>query len=180
MFKEEGKRGVVYLVYPFALKVEKRGSKAMYRIAHEGRWLKKVNFYGIGPRLYFPGKKFLLMQYVRGERILDFFKHASLEEKKLVILEVFRQCSVLDKLHIDKQEMHHPLKHILIGKKIILIDFERCKFSEKPKNVTQFAQFLSQLGFELPRKDFERFLKEYKKSYREEDYMRIRDLIRRF
>jgi len=56
--------------------------------------------------------------------------------------EILRQCFILDKLKLNKMEMHHPLKHIIINKKINLIDFERTYKTEKPKNVTQFLQFL--------------------------------------
>ncbi|MEK6857590.1 MAG: hypothetical protein AABX39_03305, partial [Nanoarchaeota archaeon] len=35
-----------------------------------------------------------------------------------------------------------PLKHILIGKTVVMIDFERCHFTEDPKNSRQFMQFL--------------------------------------
>ena len=50
---------------------------------------------------------------------------------------------VLDNLKIDKEEMHHPLKHIIISNNNpYLIDFERVHYSSNPKNVTQFCQFL--------------------------------------
>ena len=39
--------------------------------------------------------------------------------------------------------MHHPIKHIIVNKnKPCIIDFERVHFSQNPKNVTQFCQFL--------------------------------------
>ena len=59
-----------------------------------------------------------------------------------MIKEVLEQCFVLDSLHVDKEEMHHPHKHILIDKEPVLIDFERAHYTEKPQNVTQFCQFL--------------------------------------
>jgi len=39
--------------------------------------------------------------------------------------------------------MHHPVKHIIIkNNSPVLIDFERCRYTEEPKNVTQFCDFL--------------------------------------
>ena len=39
--------------------------------------------------------------------------------------------------------MHRPLKHVIVNKnKAYLIDFERAHHVVKPKNVTQFCQFL--------------------------------------
>ena len=51
----------------------------------------------------------------------------------------------MDKLRINKQEMSHPQKHIIIEKSNnpALIDFERCKYTLNPSNVTQFCDFLS-------------------------------------
>jgi len=50
----------------------------------------------------------------------------------------------MDKLGINKEEMHRPLKHIIINQKgkVVLLDFERCYLTEKPHNVTQFGDFL--------------------------------------
>ena len=50
---------------------------------------------------------------------------------------------LLDSLKVDKEEMHHPLKHIIVSEnKPCLLDFERAHYSQNPKNVTQFCQFL--------------------------------------
>ncbi len=38
--------------------------------------------------------------------------------------------------------MHRPIKHILVGKKAVMIDFERCHFAKDPKNLRQFLQFI--------------------------------------
>ena len=49
----------------------------------------------------------------------------------------------MDELGINKFEMHHPLKHIIIEKNTpVLIDFERCRHTDDPKNVSQFCDFL--------------------------------------
>ena len=41
--------------------------------------------------------------------------------------------------------MTNPYKHIIIDKNNnpVLIDFERCRYTEQPKNVTQFLQYLT-------------------------------------
>ena len=51
----------------------------------------------------------------------------------------------MDLAGINKEEMHRPYKHIIITKKEnpVMIDFERCRRSIDPKNVTQFCQFIS-------------------------------------
>lgn len=69
------------------------------------------------------------------------------KNKKIIlklIKECLEQCFILDSLKVDKEELHHPLKHILITKqkKVVMLDFERCHIVEYPKNVTQFVVFL--------------------------------------
>ena len=51
---------------------------------------------------------------------------------------------IMDKLKMNKEEMSHPQKHILVDKKNnpVLIDFERAHYTIKPGNVTQFCDFL--------------------------------------
>ena len=174
-----GKRSVVYCFLWFAVKVKRTESTAINRLANETYWLKILQQYHIGPRLYFFGKHFLILQRVRGERVLDFFTLASLEEKKFVVFEVLRQCRILDQLHVDKLEMHRPVKHILITKrkKVVMIDFERCKYAQKPKNVTQFIQFLPKLGIEFDKEKMRKRLQRYKNSYNGIEYGSILKLL---
>jgi len=61
-----------------------------------------------------------------------------------IIKNILEQCRIMDKLKINKKEFHKPIKHIIVYKnKPVMIDFERCYYAEKPKNVTQFCQFIS-------------------------------------
>ena len=175
----EGKRSNVYCFFWIAIKVEREDIKAINRIKNEAKWLRVLNKYKIGPKIYFCRDKFIIFEYVKGERILDFFKYASEKEKLDIVREVLRQCRILDKLHVNKSEMHNPIKHILIkkNKKITMIDFERCRYSLKPKNITQFVQFLPKLGFKIDRRRLNDLMREYKKENSEENYKKIlRDL----
>jgi hypothetical protein len=81
---------------------------------------------------------------------------------------------------INKEEMHHPQKHIIImermrcGKKEavpVMIDFERCSFRDKQKNVTQYLEYVCRLGKILREKgilvdaeEVRRFSVKYKKK----------------
>ena len=177
MFFAKGKRGKVYKLFFLAIKVKRKDSEALGNIEREGEWLKLLNEHEIGPKIYFYGKNFLVYKFVIGETILEYFKHASKKEKLRVVEEVFMQCRVLDKLKINKFEMNHQFKHILIGKKVVMIDFERCSYSEKPKNVTQFAQSLDKLSIETNKSKMKKALKRYKESYSEGDYEKILGLI---
>jgi len=64
-----------------------------------------------------------------------------------VLKIIFNQMFILDKLKINKEEMHHPVKHVIVSNnKPILLDFERCHKTLKPHNVTQFCQYIIRLS----------------------------------
>jgi len=176
----KGKRGMVYGILNLAIKVERKDSGAINRIKNEAKWLKILNQYKIGPKIYFSWDNFIVFEFVKGKRILDYFEGTSEKDKLSIVKEVLRQCRALDKLHVNKFEMHHPIKHILIkkNKKIVMIDFERCKYSLYPKNVTQFVQFLPWLGFKIDKEKIMNVLRSYKKDYSEESYKKILNLIK--
>ena len=73
---------------------------------------------------------------------------AIIKNKKIIIntiKKIMKQLYEMDKLKIEKREMSHPQKHIIIDKKNnpTLIDFERCRYKLNPGNVTQFCDFLT-------------------------------------
>lgn len=177
MVYAKGKRTKVYKVFNLIIKVKRKDSKAINVIKNEGNWLRKLNKYDIGPKLYYFDEKFLVCEFIKGERIINYLKKVNLNEKKIVVMEVLRQCRLLDKLKVDKFEMHHPVKHILIGKKVVMIDFERCKYSEKPKNVTGFCQFLVKNYKKVDNLKLINLLKKYKESYSEKEFYDITKLF---
>ena len=88
---------------------------------------------------------------------------------------------------INKLEMHNPCKHIIIDKKPVMIDFERCYFTNKPKNVTQFCQFimsnklillLKHKKIKMNRKKLIASVKIYKKTYNKKDFNNILKLLK--
>ncbi len=173
-----GKRGIVYRFFSFAIKVERKGSMAVNRIKNEAKWLRVLNKIGIGPKIYFSGNQFIVMKFINGKPILEYLKTASELDRVIAVKEVLRQCRTLDKLNVDKLEMHRPLKHIIINKKkIVMIDFEKCKYSRSPKNVTQFMQFLSRLGFVTNKTKSVYRLRNYKDDYSEENFERLLELV---
>jgi len=96
---------------------------------------------------------------------------------------------VLDKLGVNKEEMHHPYKHVLITKKQkpVLLDFERCHLSEKPKNVTQFCQCVAseymkhtflKKGIKVSRQKMIKAAEHYKKDMSRKNLMGIVGLVK--
>jgi len=200
----EGKRGIVYVgqfdkslvikkqipvkkrTITVAVKVKKKESKAEDAIASEVHWLKVLNERNIGPRMLFSGEDYVAYEFAEGEYIEEWLAKASQGDIQTVLKSVFQQCYVMDKLGVNKEEMHHPMKHIIVDKdgNATLIDFERCYESEKPHNVTQFADFVGKFRPLLVKKGFDFDLKElreaaamYKESYNAKEFERILKLL---
>ena len=125
------------------IKAENPSSTAINRVKNETRWLKILNRHGIGPKLLKESPEFFVYGYIEGEFIEPFIKKSSRATIKKILLDLFRQMYILDRLNADKEEMHHPHKHVIISKKKpVLVDFERMHKVHSPKNATQFCQYL--------------------------------------
>lgn len=144
-----GQRGIIYTARwhgkKVAIKVKNPASKAQGRIINEARWLKLLNRRGIGPKILFHTDDYFCYEYIAGVFIEEFMEQANKTEIKKVLKDVFEQCFKLDKIGVTKEEMHNPYKHIIIEKNLkpVLIDFERSHATEKPKNVSQFCQYIT-------------------------------------
>lgn len=135
------------------IKIQSEDTNAINVIDKEVKRTIEANKLGIGPKYYFSNydkndkNSFVVREFVDGDLILDWLeknKHNKEEINKMLI-NILKQCSILDKNMLEKQEMTKPLKHIIVDDKNnpIQIDFERMRNVEKPSNVTQFMQFLS-------------------------------------
>ena len=187
----KGHRGLLFIgTYKnkkAAIKTKNPESTAIGRIENEAKWLKKLNKYGIGPKLSKIDNDYFVYEFIDGDFIVDYIKKSSKNNIKKIIKDIFKQSFILDKLKIDKEEMHHPIKHIIVSKnKPYLVDFERGHYSEKPKNVTQFCQFLisSQLNGILKNKkvginknEIIQLAKIYKKNPSNATFKTIVDII---
>lgn len=151
----KGKRGYIIKAdlnkKKIAIKIKRQESKAENTIENESRILKIVNKHKIGPGFIIRKKEFLIYNFVEGDFIFDFIEKESKENILIVLRKLFQQMYKLDSIGLNKFEMHHPHKHIIIQNKIIkekkylnpvLIDFERARFTDDPKNLTQFCDFL--------------------------------------
>ena len=135
----------------------------------------------------------LILQKIKGKSLKEINEKIEKEKKKKrkekllklkykILVKSLFICYLLDKLKINKYEMNHPEKHILFdGKRVYFIDFEKAKFSEKPKNLTQFVFFINK---EI-KKDFSidlkeeliKLTKEYKKNFELRIVKKIKKLI---
>ncbi|MBI4154469.1 hypothetical protein HY498_00070 [Candidatus Woesearchaeota archaeon] len=170
----KGKRSKVYLIIKNNKKFVKKFSNESY-IQNEVKWLKFLNKYNIGPKLISFDNESLTEEYIEGEIIEDFLKRAKKSEIKTVLKKILQQCYILDKLKVNKFELTNPYKHIIIKNlNPIMIDFERCRFSLKPKNVSQFVEYILRLNiFDIDKYKIRNLVKKYKKSYSLKSYKEI-------
>ncbi len=137
-----GQRGIVEIQGNVAIK---RARTSHYDAEGEANFLKLLNKKGIGPKYISHTKDSLSMEYIDGLRILDYLADKNTTKKDIisVIEKILVQVYDMDKLGISKLELTHPYKHIIVRNNIpVQIDFERCTYTNKPKNTTQFIQFL--------------------------------------
>ncbi len=190
---EKGNRGLIYKGSykgkTVAVKAKRKESAAVATIENEINWLKKLNKEGIGPKLLLTGKGWFSYEFVDGTFITDFI--GGCNDRKAVsgvIEQMLQQCRRLDVLKVNKEEMLRPQKHVLIGKsgKITMLDFERCRKTQKPKNVTQLCQFLAgncansvlkQKGIAIDKEKLLAAAQQYKHCQNEENFKRIRKAV---
>jgi predicted Ser/Thr protein kinase len=149
---------------------------------NEGKWLKILNKKGIGPKLFLANKDFFVYEYIPGPFILEGLEKKDKKTTIKILKAVFDQMFALDKLQVDKEEMHHPFKHVIITKsnKPVLVDFERCHKTLKPKNVTQFCQCIISISkinkkIKIDRNKLIKLAQQYKKNQTKENLNKIKN-----
>ncbi|MFC1741984.1 HemK2/MTQ2 family protein methyltransferase [Nanoarchaeota archaeon] len=129
-----------------AIKSQRPNIDAKDTVDNEAKQLKRLKKHKIGPELLFSGKDYFAYKFVEGKFIIDYFNQKSTKRTDVlnILIQVFEQMYKLDKLGLNKEEMHHPVKHVVVGpkNKMTLLDFERCKPKQTTHNVTQFCQFV--------------------------------------
>ena len=128
-----------------------------------------------------------MREFIDGPEILDWIPQAAKPAIVRALLDVVEQCRKLDELSVNKLEMTHPHKHILMRKgKPVFIDFDRSRPAQRPKNVTQVCQWLTGgemaaalagKGILIPREAMLAHAKAYKRTYSRPAYERIREVI---
>ncbi len=143
----KGKRGYVftgkYNDKKVAVKIKHPGS-SVDTLLHESNMLRLVNKHGIGPKYLFHSQNYLVYEFVEGRYLRDFVGRKAM---KSICKKVFEQCYQLDLIGVNKEEMSNPYKHVIIGKRVVLIDFERARKAEDVHNVTQFCNYVMHHGF---------------------------------
>ncbi|NJE85347.1 serine/threonine protein kinase [Thermococcus sp. CX2] len=107
-------------------------------LAREAEILKILEPYDVTPPLIeygtFEGLEYLIREFAPGEMIF----HADIEKRHL--FEIVHKTALLDRLGIDHGQIQGG-KHIIVGERVWLIDFEKAGL-RKPKNLTSAMAML--------------------------------------
>lgn len=171
----KGKRALIYKEKNTIIKVERQDSTAVNRMHNEAEWLTILNKHKIGPKIIKLEHNKLSMEYIPGPNLEKYLSKATKKEKVRMLTQLLDQARTLDKLQVNKMEMHRVTKNAIVKKnKLILLDFERCKRSPSPKNVTQACQFINKY---LPLPQLLAKAKAYKQTFSEKDYKVLRKCL---
>ena len=146
-FLAKGKRSNVYRGEykrtKVAIKIFKtKDSKE--RAKKEANFITILNKNNIGPKLIFQKDNYIVYKLIEGSKFIDWINENNKKIILKIISEILFMCYKMDSLKINKLELTNPKKHILIeNNKPIFIDFERCYYTNNPKNLTQFCQYIS-------------------------------------
>ena len=125
-----------------ALKIRRIDSPRK-NMSNEAKLLQIVNKLDIGPKFIKNSKNFLVMEYIDGEKIIDWAKKTETKSQEIrsVLNNVLRECYLLDDAGLDHGELSTIDKHVIVGKnKNTIIDFESSSTNRKPSNVTGATQ----------------------------------------
>ncbi len=85
------------------------------------------------------------MEYLDGEKIADWvveLKKGDSSRLKVIIKKILEDCYSLDRMGLDHGELSNLSKHVIVGKKTTIIDFESSSMNRKVSNVTSATQAL--------------------------------------
>ena len=126
-----------------ALKIRRTDSQRN-EMKSEARLLEFVNSVGVGPKFFVSTKNFIVMEYLDGEKIGKWITtmkgKGSVKKTKSVIRKVLEDCFNLDTAGLDHGELSSITKHVIIGKKITMIDFDSSSRERRVSNVTSATQ----------------------------------------
>jgi len=183
----KGYVGVVILVKKkkkvFALKIRRTDSPRK-TMKDEASLLQIANGINVGPKLVQYSKNFLVMEFIEGEKIIDWVNELNTKNSKMlriIIKKILLDCFYLDQIGLDHGELSVIDKHVLIAdKKPTIIDFESSSIKRKTSNVSSATQaILIGTGLariirkktEIPRRDkIIKLVRNYKKSKTQESF----------
>jgi putative serine/threonine protein kinase len=115
-------------------------------LSQEAELQSLANNVGVGPKLYGYTDNFILMELIRGVNLPDWVKNlkgrGTASNLRRVCRELLVKCWKLDQAHLDHGELSNLSKHVLVGDRVEIIDFESASTKRSVRNLTSAAQYL--------------------------------------
>jgi putative serine/threonine protein kinase len=183
VLSNQGKKSV-------ALKI-RRMDASRPEMKSEAKLLRLANEVDVGPKLIDSSKNFIIMEYLEGKKIIDWIRDlkgkGSAAKLRTTTLKVLEDCYSLDKIRLDHGELSHIHKHVIVGKKICIIDFESASVNRRTSNVTSatqsifigsgIANLVKKLIKEPNRKKLIASLKKYKNDHSRENFENVLQVL---
>jgi len=122
----------------------RRNDSPRKNLKKEAELLGITNQSNVGPKLVNFSKNFLVMEYLEGKKIGDWVgslkKKGNSPQLKTVIKKILEDCYSLDRIGLDHGELSNLSKHVIVGRKITIIDFESSSVDRRVSNVTSATQ----------------------------------------
>ena len=170
----------------------RRNDSPRKNLKREAELLKITNLSNVGPKLVGFSKNFLVMEYLEGEKVgkwisnLQSKGHSS--QIRVVIKKVLHDCYKLDRIGLDHGELSRIPKHVIVGNKITIIDFESSSTERRVSNVTSVTQaFFIGSGIsktvnricKIPKKEkIISVLREYKQDQSEKSFEKLLNVLK--
>ena len=122
----------------------RRNDSPRKNLKKEAELLEITNQSNVGPKLVNFSKNFLVMEYLEGKKIGDWVgslkKKGNSSQLKTIIKKILEDCYSLDRIGLDHGELSNLSKHVIIGRKITILDFESSSVDRRVSNVTSATQ----------------------------------------
>ncbi|MBM3898442.1 MAG: serine/threonine protein kinase [Thaumarchaeota archaeon] len=115
-------------------------------VAREVQLLGLANKAGVGPTVFAASRNVIAMELADGTDILQWVKGLQGKGSTGVlrgrIREILQQCFALDSIRLDHGELSNLRKHVIVGDRTTILDFETASLTRRVSNVTAAAQYL--------------------------------------
>ncbi len=158
----------------------------------EAQLLGLANSVGVGPRLHSFSANFMLMDLAEGvpfnEWVRSLRGRGRARRLRNAARELLDQCFKLDQIRLDHGELSNLAKHVFVGDRVTIIDFESASTSRRPANVTSVAQYvfigspaarrIRRMIWVPPQHELLPPLRQYKKTSSRDSYEHLVRLLR--
>ncbi len=175
-----------------ALKI-RRTDSCRITMKNEYDFYNLANRYNIGPIVYSYTANMLLMQFLEGLSIENWFLQTKLDSNmiKTVVIDILNQCFLLDKINLDHGQLNKLYNHIIVSPydlKCTIIDFESASKLRRVSNLTSAFQGIffkgvisrqiqKHINYENKKIEFLKLLQEYKRNISKDSFNSLISLI---